>query len=84
MKEEGNGGFKQKQFQVAQAAYSKGIDFLDRVKEHTEDSRNLKKVLLVNMSVCTNNTKSYGESVRNLTQAIEIDEGNAKAFFLRS
>ena len=36
------------------------------------------------MSVCTNNTGDFKESIKNCTTAIKIDENAAKAYYLRS
>ena len=37
-----------------------------------------------NMSVCTNNSEDYIETIQNCTKAVEIDPNATKAFYLRS
>lgn len=69
-KAEGNDAFKAKEFEKAIGLYRKAVDMLDRIKEGSEESRTLLKTCLVNSAVCTNNTKSFTESVRNLTRAL--------------
>lgn len=44
----------------------------------------MKKTILQNMSVCTNNTGDFKLSVTNCTKAIEIDGQASKAYYLRS
>lgn len=36
------------------------------------------------MSVCTNNTEDYRDTIRNCTKAIEVDANATKAIYLRS
>ena len=36
------------------------------------------------MSVCTNNSEDYRDTIKNCTKAIEIDQSATKAFYLRS
>ena len=47
-----------------------------------------KKTLLQNLSICTNYTGKYEESIANLTTAIGLqkfeDANSAKAYYLRS
>ena len=54
------------------------------MKNHTPELDRLKIAILQNMSVCTNNTEDYRETIVNCTKAIEIDANATKALYLRS
>lgn len=57
---------------------------LETVKNDNKEIKDLKKTLYLNISVVTNNTGDYKETLINCTKALDIDEKNAKAFFLRA
>jgi len=44
----------------------------------------LKKTILLNISVVTNNTGDYKETMINCTKALDIDDKAGKAYYLRS
>ena len=44
----------------------------------------MKKTLLLNLSIVTNNTADYKETLINCTKALDIDEKATKAYYLRS
>ena len=44
----------------------------------------MKKTILQNMSVCTNNTNDFKTSITNCSKAIAIDDKAFKAYYLRS
>lgn len=46
--------------------------------------KDLHKTILLNLSVVTNNTGDYKQTLINCTKALDIDENNTKAYFLRS
>ena len=51
--------------------------------ERAYKAQKLRKTILTNMSVCTNSTQDWAETVRNCAKAVEIDAGHAKAHFLK-
>lgn len=84
-KDDGNAKFKAKKFKEAEGLYKEALMHIETVKNTNSEVHNLKKTLLVNMSVATNNTQDWKESIINLTRSLdEFDDKNAKALFLRS
>jgi len=57
---------------------------LETVKNDNKELRDLKKTILLNISVVTNNTGDYKETLINCTKALDIDEKAGKAYYLRS
>ena len=84
LKEEGNIKFKAKLFNEAEGHYKEAIAFAENVNEDSEELLKLKVTILQNMTVCTNSTGSYEQSVKNSTKAIELDDNAFKALYLRS
>lgn len=83
-KEDGNAKFKAKKFKEAEGLYKEALMHAESIKNTNSELTTLRKTLLVNMSVATNNTKDFKESVINLTASMEHDDKNPKAYFLRS
>lgn len=54
------------------------------MKNPSPELNKLKIAILQNMSVCTNNTDDFRDTIRNCTKAVEIDAGATKAIYLRS
>ena len=54
------------------------------MKNRTAELDKLTVTILQNMSVCTNNTEDWRDTITNTTRAIEIDPNAKKAFYLRS
>jgi len=84
LKEDGNAKFKAHHFKSAEGHYRDAIAHAETVKNETEDLKKLKISILQNMSICTNNTGDFKESIMNCTKAIYIDEKAVKAYYLRS
>ena len=59
------------------------MSHMDTVENDNEEIQKLRKTILTNMSVCTNSTQDWAETVRNCAKAVEIDAGHAKAHFLK-
>jgi len=83
-KEDGNLKFKEKKWKEAEGFYRDGLAHAETIKNDTEELKTLKKTILQNMSVVTNNTGDFKQSIVNTTKAIEIDGKSAKAHYLRS
>ena len=84
LKEDGNAKFKAKLFKQAEGHYKDAIAHANTVKNDSEELKKLKIATLQNMSVCTNNTENYQDSVKNCTKAVELDDKAFKALYLRS
>lgn len=84
LKDLGNIKFKERSFKLAQGQYEDALSHAETVKNHTPELDKLKIAILQNMSVCTNNTEDYRDSIKNCTKAIEIDSNATKAIYLRS
>ena len=84
LKEDGNIKFKAKQFKQAEGHYRDAIAHAETVKNDTEELKKLKITTLQNMSICTNNTNDFKESIVNCTKALYIDDKAVKALYLRS
>ena len=83
-KDQGNGKFKSKDFAEAHDLYCQAMSFLDRIKNDTKESNELKRTVLQNLSVVCNNLGRFKETVEYCSQAIEIDEKAVKAYYLRA
>lgn len=84
LKEDGNAKFKNKLYKQAEGHYRDSIAHAQNVKNDTEELKKLKIATLQNMSVCTNNTGDFKETIVNCTKALYIDEKAVKAMYLRS
>ena len=84
LKDQGNTKFKERQFSVAVGLYKDALSHAETVQVDTPELSKLKVTILQNMSVCTNNSEDYLETIKNCTKAIEIDSNATKAFYLRS
>jgi len=84
LKDDGNAKFKLSKLKEAEGHYKDGLSHLETVKNDNKDLRDLKITLLQNISVVTNKTGDYKETIRNCTKALKIDEKAVKALFLRS
>lgn len=84
-KEKGNAEFKNKSWDAAENHYSEAVENLDAISgELSQEQKDLKRNVLQNWSVVTNNTKNYQETILNCTKAIYVDPKATKAFYLRS
>ena len=84
LKEDGNIKFKSQLYKQAEGHYRDAIAHAETVKNDTDELKKLKITTLQNMSVCTNNTGDFKESIMNCTKALYLDEKAVKALFLRS
>lgn len=84
LKDDGNVKFKNQQFKQAEGHYRDAIAHAETVKNDTEELKKLKVTTLQNMSICTNNTGDFKETIMNCTKALYIDDKAVKALFLRS
>jgi hypothetical protein len=57
---------------------------LDTVKNENKELTDLKKTILLNLSVVTNNSGDYKETIINCGKALFIDDKIGKAYYLRS
>lgn len=83
-KDDGNLKFKGQKYKEAEGLYRDALAHLDAVKNDNKELRELKKTILLNLSVVTNNTGDYKETLINCTKALDLDEKAQKAYFLRS
>eukprot|EP00347_Sterkiella_histriomuscorum_P016903 403351409 len=83
-KDDGNLKFKAQKFKEAEGLYRDALAHLDTVKNDNKELRDLKKTILLNLSVVTNNTGDYKETLINCTKALDLDEKAGKAYFLRA
>ena len=84
LKADGNAKFKTQNYKQAQGHYSDALSHAETVKNDSEELKTLKKTILQNMSVCTNNTNDFKTSITNCSKAIAIDDKAFKAYYLRS
>jgi len=84
LKEDGNIKFKSQLYKQAEGFYRDSIAHAETVKNDTEELKKLKITVLQNMSICTNNTGDYKETVMSCTKALYLDEKAVKALYLRS
>ena len=83
-KDDGNAKFKAGKLKEAEGLYRDALSHLDTVKNENKELKDLKKTILQNVSVITNKTGDYKETLINCTKALDIDEKSFKAFYLRS
>jgi hypothetical protein len=57
---------------------------LERIREDTKESNELKKTVLQNLSVVSNNLGKYKDTIHHCSKALEIDEKAVKALYLRA
>lgn len=84
LKDQGNIKFREKSFKIAEGQYKDALAHADTMKNRTTELDKLTVTILQNMSVCTNNTEDWRDTIMNCTKAIEIDTNAKKAFYLRS
>ena len=84
LKDQGNVKFREQAFKIAEGQYKEALTRAEMVKDDTPELIKLKVTILQNMSVCTNNSEDYRETILNCTKAVEIDPNATKAFYLRS
>ena len=84
LKDDGNEKFKAKLFKQAEGHYKDALQHADTVKNETEELKDLKVKVLQNMSVCTNNTSDFKDTILQCSKAIKIDATATKAWYLRS
>ena len=83
-KEDGNIKFKAQKFKEAEGLYRDALAHLDTVKNENKELTDLKKTILLNLSVVTNNSGDYKETIINCGKALLIDDKIGKAYYLRS
>lgn len=83
-KDLGNIKFREKSYKIAEGQYRDALSHADTVKNRTDELDKLKVILLQNMSVCTNNTEDWRDSIKQCTKALDIDANAKKALYLRS
>ena len=84
LREDGNAKFRLGEFKAAEGHYKDAAAHLETVKNDNKDLRDLKVTLLQNISVVTNKTGDFKETIRCCSKALKIDEKAIKALFLRS
>ena len=84
LKDQGNSKFQEGEFGIAVGQYKDALSHADRVQNDTPELSKLKVTILQNMSVCTNNSEDFLDTIENCTKAVEIDSNATKAFYLRS
>lgn len=84
MKDDGNLRFKAQKFKEAEGYYRDALAHLETVKNDNKDLRELKKTILLNISVVCNKSGDYKETLINCTKALDLDEKAAKAYYLRA
>lgn len=84
LKDDGNIKFKAQLFKQAEGHYRDAIAHTETVKNDTDELKKLKVAILQNLSICTNNTGDYKETIVNCTKALYIDDKAVKALYLRS
>lgn len=83
-KDDGNLKFKAQKYKEAEGLYRDALAHLDTVKNDNKELKDLKKTILQNLSLVTNITGDYKETLINCTKALDIDDKSSKAYFLRS
>lgn len=84
LKEDGNEKFKAQKHKQAEGHYKDALAHAEKCRNESAELTKLKVTCLQNMSVCTNNTEDYRETIRNCTKALDIDPKATKAYYLRS
>lgn len=83
-KDDGNAKFKLGKLKEAEGLYRDALAHLDTVKNDNKELKELKKNILQNLSVVTNKTGDYKETLINCTKVLDIDEKAVKGYYLRS
>ena len=84
MKEDGNIRFKAGKLKEAEGLYRESLGHIETVKNANKEISDLKKTVLVNIALVCNKSADYKEGIISCTKAIEIDETNPKAYYLRA
>jgi tetratricopeptide (TPR) repeat protein len=84
LKDDGNLRFKAQKLKEAEGFYRDALAHLDTVKNDNKELQDLKKTILLNLSLVTNKSGDYKETLINCTKALDIDEKNVKAHYYRS
>ncbi len=71
-------------YKLAEGQYRDALAHAKEVKNSTAELDKLRVTILQNMSVCTNNTEDFKETIKNCTTALSIDANAKKAIYLRS
>ena len=84
LKKDGKAKFKANLFKKAEKDYKDALGYAETVKNDSEKLKKLKAKILQNMSVCTNNTQNFYNSIQNCTRALELDDKAFGALYTRS
>ena len=84
LKDQGNIKFREKAYKIAEGQYKDALAHADTVKNRAPELDKLTVTILQNMSVCTNNTEDWRETIVNCGKAIKIDPNAKKAYYLKS
>ena len=84
LKDDGNVRFKAQKLKEAEGFYRDALAHLDTVKNDNKELKDLKKSILQNLSIVTNKTGDYKETLINCTKVLDIDDKAVKAYYLRS
>lgn len=84
MKEDGNIRFKAGKLKEAEGLYRESLGHIETVKNANKEISDLKKTVLVNIALVCNKSADFKEGIISCTKAIEIDETNPKAYYLRA
>jgi tetratricopeptide (TPR) repeat protein len=60
------------------------LSHLETVKNENKELNDLKKTILLNIAVVTKNSGDFKETLINTTKALDIDDKNSKAYYLRA
>ena len=83
-KEDGNIKFKAQKLKEAEGLYRDALSHLETVKNENKELNDLKKTILVNIAVVTKNSGDFKETLINASKALDIDDKNSKAYYLRA
>lgn len=84
LKDDGNLRYKAQKLKEAEGLYRDALAHLETVKNDNKELRDLKKTILTNLSLVTNSTGDYKETLINTTKALDIDDKHVKGYYLRS
>lgn len=73
---DGNENFKQKKFNIAIEAYTKGISYLEKELDETAE---LKSVLYSNRAACHVMQKNFQKAINDCKEALRINPKNMRA-----
>lgn len=91
IKDAGNIVFKKQEYSVAINKYRKSLLYIDRIREREdelsdEDEKAIDTLAvscLLNHALCCTKLSIFNKSIQDCSEAIEMDESNAKAYFRR-